>query len=169
MHLTVDDAGNARSAGHWQRCCVYRPAASHQGYDGQKGTDSCDRLAGDGPGAFADSGTVAGGVDYSAVKLAKLLLGGGLELRLVDGQPVVAQRAEDRLGGVHGKPLLLPLLVQPLGRHGRRRLAEAAGYAEFAGFLDVPALIMLLDSSHAFLHFPSEESFGLECSLDISK
>lgn len=41
------------------------------------------------------------------------------------------------------------------------RLAEAAGYAEFAGFLDVPALIMLLDSSHAFLHFPSEESFGL--------
>ena len=40
-------------------------------------------------------------------------------------------------------------------------LAEAAGYAKFAGFLDVPALIMLLDSSHAFLHFPSEESFGL--------
>ena len=41
------------------------------------------------------------------------------------------------------------------------RLAEAAGYAEFAGFLDVQALIRLLDSSHAFLHFPSEESFGL--------
>lgn len=41
------------------------------------------------------------------------------------------------------------------------RQAEAAGYAKFAGFLGVQALLELLDSSHAFLHFPSEESFGL--------
>jgi glycosyltransferase involved in cell wall biosynthesis len=39
--------------------------------------------------------------------------------------------------------------------------AEAAGYAAFVGFLDMPELIRLLDSSHAFLHFPSEEAFGL--------
>jgi glycosyltransferase involved in cell wall biosynthesis len=39
--------------------------------------------------------------------------------------------------------------------------AEAAGYASFVGFLDVIQLIRLLDSSHAFLHFPSEEAFGL--------
>jgi glycosyltransferase involved in cell wall biosynthesis len=41
------------------------------------------------------------------------------------------------------------------------RKAEAEGYAEFAGFLDVQGLVRLLDSSHAFLHFPSEEAFGL--------
>jgi glycosyltransferase involved in cell wall biosynthesis len=41
------------------------------------------------------------------------------------------------------------------------RKAEAAGYASFVGFLDMPELIRLLDSSHAFLHFPSEEAFGL--------
>ena len=41
------------------------------------------------------------------------------------------------------------------------RKAEAAGYATFVGFLDMPNLIRLLDSSHAFLHFPSEEAFGL--------
>jgi glycosyltransferase involved in cell wall biosynthesis len=41
------------------------------------------------------------------------------------------------------------------------RKAEAAGYASFVGFLDMPGLIRLLDSSHAFLHFPSEEAFGL--------
>ncbi len=39
--------------------------------------------------------------------------------------------------------------------------AEAAGYASFTGFLDMPELLRLLDSSHAFLHFPSEEAFGL--------
>lgn len=41
------------------------------------------------------------------------------------------------------------------------RKAEAEGYAKFAGFLDVRELIKLLDTSQAFLHFPSEESFGL--------
>jgi glycosyltransferase involved in cell wall biosynthesis len=41
------------------------------------------------------------------------------------------------------------------------RKAEAEGHARFAGFLDVQELIKLLDTSHAFLHFPSEESFGL--------
>jgi glycosyltransferase involved in cell wall biosynthesis len=41
------------------------------------------------------------------------------------------------------------------------RKAEKAGYASFVGFLDEPGLIDLLDSSHAFLHFPSEEAFGL--------
>jgi glycosyltransferase involved in cell wall biosynthesis len=41
------------------------------------------------------------------------------------------------------------------------RKAEAAGYAAFGGFLNLPELIRLLDSSHAFLHFPSEEAFGL--------
>lgn len=39
--------------------------------------------------------------------------------------------------------------------------ADAAGYAAFVGFLKLPELIRLLDSSHAFLHFPSEEAFGL--------
>lgn len=39
--------------------------------------------------------------------------------------------------------------------------ATLAGFAEFAGFLDAPGLIRLLDSSHAFLHFPQEEAFGL--------
>ena len=41
------------------------------------------------------------------------------------------------------------------------RKAEAEGHAKFAGFLDVQELIKLLDTSQAFLHFPSEESFGL--------
>jgi glycosyltransferase involved in cell wall biosynthesis len=39
--------------------------------------------------------------------------------------------------------------------------AKAGGYAEFAGFLNVQELVRLLDTSHAFLHFPSEEAFGL--------
>lgn len=41
------------------------------------------------------------------------------------------------------------------------RKAEKAGYASFVGFLDSAALIQLLDSSHGFLHFPTEEAFGL--------
>ena len=41
------------------------------------------------------------------------------------------------------------------------KTAEAEGYARFAGFLNVQELVKLLDSSHAFLHFPSEEAFGL--------
>jgi len=41
------------------------------------------------------------------------------------------------------------------------RRAEKAGYASFVGFLDSARLIQLLDSSHGFLHFPTEEAFGL--------
>jgi len=41
------------------------------------------------------------------------------------------------------------------------RKAEAAGYASFAGFLGESQLISLLDRSHGFIHFPSEEAFGL--------
>ena len=41
------------------------------------------------------------------------------------------------------------------------RKGGEAGYARFAGFLEVPELLRLLDSSHGFLHFPTEESFGL--------
>ena len=41
------------------------------------------------------------------------------------------------------------------------RKAEKAGYASFVGFLDSAGLIQLLDSSHGFLHFPTEEAFGL--------
>ena len=41
------------------------------------------------------------------------------------------------------------------------RKGTEAGYARFAGFLEVPGLLRLLDSSHGFLHVPAEESFGL--------
>lgn len=41
------------------------------------------------------------------------------------------------------------------------RKAESAGYASFAGFLNSQSLIELLDRSHGFLHFPTEEAFGL--------
>ena len=41
------------------------------------------------------------------------------------------------------------------------RRGEDEGYAEFTGFLAVDDLIKLMDSSHAFLHFPLEEAFGL--------
>jgi len=41
------------------------------------------------------------------------------------------------------------------------KTAEAEGYARFVGFLNVQSLVELLDSSHAFLHYPSEEAFGL--------
>jgi glycosyltransferase involved in cell wall biosynthesis len=49
------------------------------------------------------------------------------------------------------------------------RKAETAGYATFVGFLDMPELIRLLDSSHAFLHFPSEEAFGLVVAEAIAR
>lgn len=41
------------------------------------------------------------------------------------------------------------------------RRAERDGYAEYAGYLSVDGLIKLMDRSHAMIHFPSEESFGL--------
>lgn len=39
--------------------------------------------------------------------------------------------------------------------------AEQQGYAIYAGFLDVNELIQLMDQSHAMIHFPTEEAFGL--------
>lgn len=39
--------------------------------------------------------------------------------------------------------------------------AERAGYASFVGFLNASALINALDEAHGFLHFPTEEAFGL--------
>jgi len=39
--------------------------------------------------------------------------------------------------------------------------AEKAGYAAHAGFLDTHGLIRLMDESHAMIHCPSEEAFGL--------
>lgn len=44
---------------------------------------------------------------------------------------------------------------------GELRRAEEEGYAAYAGFLDSDKLIRLMDESHAFIHFPSEEAFGL--------
>jgi glycosyltransferase involved in cell wall biosynthesis len=41
------------------------------------------------------------------------------------------------------------------------RKAEQAGYAEYAGYLDIDALIRLMDESEGFVHFPTEEAFGL--------
>lgn len=41
------------------------------------------------------------------------------------------------------------------------RKAESRGYATYAGILEEPALIALMDESDGFVHFPSEESFGL--------
>lgn len=39
--------------------------------------------------------------------------------------------------------------------------AEQKGYAIHVGFLDVKGLIQLMDQSHAMIHFPTEEAFGL--------
>lgn len=39
--------------------------------------------------------------------------------------------------------------------------AEAAGYAEYLGFLGEEELIRIMDESCGFIHFPSEEAFGL--------
>ena len=39
--------------------------------------------------------------------------------------------------------------------------AKAAGYAEYAGVLNTSDLIKRLDQSHGFVHFPTEEAFGL--------
>lgn len=41
------------------------------------------------------------------------------------------------------------------------RKAEREGYASHAGFLDADALIKLMDQSHAMVHCPTEEAFGL--------
>ncbi len=39
--------------------------------------------------------------------------------------------------------------------------AEARGYASHAGFLAADELIVLMDQARGFIHFPSEEAFGL--------
>ncbi|QTN32172.1 glycosyltransferase family 4 protein [Akkermansiaceae bacterium] len=39
--------------------------------------------------------------------------------------------------------------------------AETYGYASYGGVLETEPLIDLLDRSHGFIHFPSEEAFGL--------
>lgn len=41
------------------------------------------------------------------------------------------------------------------------RAAEKEGIAEFAGFLDADQLIALMDRCSGFVHYPSEEAFGL--------
>lgn len=41
------------------------------------------------------------------------------------------------------------------------RKAEAAGYASFAGHLNACQLVELLDEADGFVHFPTEEAFGL--------
>ncbi|PQJ28083.1 hypothetical protein BSZ32_05905 [Rubritalea profundi] len=45
--------------------------------------------------------------------------------------------------------------------HEELQRAEEAGYATHVGFLDVHGLIELMDQSHAMIHCPSEEAFGL--------
>jgi len=51
----------------------------------------------------------------------------------------------------------------PYGRRFVEELkrGEEAGYAAYAGFLDAGSLIDLMDGSEGFVHFPSEEAFGL--------
>jgi glycosyltransferase involved in cell wall biosynthesis len=41
------------------------------------------------------------------------------------------------------------------------RKAEKAGYATHAGYLNADSLISLMDEASGFVHFPSEEAFGL--------
>jgi len=52
---------------------------------------------------------------------------------------------------------------EPYGQAFARELrkAEAAGYASFAGHLHACQLIELLDEADGFVHFPTEEAFGL--------
>jgi glycosyltransferase involved in cell wall biosynthesis len=47
--------------------------------------------------------------------------------------------------------------------------AEAAGYASHEGFLNTPELINLMDRSDGFIHFPSEEAFGLVVAEAIAR
>jgi glycosyltransferase involved in cell wall biosynthesis len=41
------------------------------------------------------------------------------------------------------------------------KIAEALGYASHAGMLGSDALVSLMDRAQGFIHFPSEEAFGL--------
>ena len=41
------------------------------------------------------------------------------------------------------------------------KAAEKEGFAEYAGFLDVRQMVELMDRCSGFIHFPTEEAFGL--------
>jgi glycosyltransferase involved in cell wall biosynthesis len=43
------------------------------------------------------------------------------------------------------------------------------GWASWLGVLDEPALIQCMDSAHALLHFPKEESFGLVVAESLAR
>ncbi len=49
------------------------------------------------------------------------------------------------------------------GRKNAKQLqvAKQRNYADFARYMKVQDLVSTLDSAHAMIHFPSEESFGL--------
>jgi glycosyltransferase involved in cell wall biosynthesis len=51
----------------------------------------------------------------------------------------------------------------PYGRAFAQELQHAIreDYASYVGFLDIDGLILLMDQSHAMIHCPSEEAFGL--------
>jgi glycosyltransferase involved in cell wall biosynthesis len=49
------------------------------------------------------------------------------------------------------------------------RKAEQAGYAEYAGYLDVDTLIRLMDEMEGFIHFPTEEAFGLVVAESLAR
>lgn len=59
----------------------------------------------------------------------------------------------------------------PYGKEFKERIvaAEKAGYARYVGFKTGPDLISLLDSSHALVHFPTEEAFGLVVGEAIAR
>ncbi|MEI8283811.1 MAG: glycosyltransferase [bacterium] len=47
--------------------------------------------------------------------------------------------------------------------------AEKAGFARFLGRLEIDELITLMDSSHALVHFPKEEAFGLVVAESLAR
>ena len=51
----------------------------------------------------------------------------------------------------------------------RVRSAEAAGYARYVGNKSTEELIAWFDRSHAMVHFPSEESFGLVVAEAVAR
>jgi glycosyltransferase involved in cell wall biosynthesis len=46
---------------------------------------------------------------------------------------------------------------------------EMGGWASWLGVLDEPALIQCMDSAHALIHFPLEESFGLVVAESLAR
>jgi glycosyltransferase involved in cell wall biosynthesis len=59
------------------------------------------------------------------------------------------------IGSIHQNDDYARAFVQELKR------AESMGYASHAGWLDTGALVALMDQAQGFIHFPSEEAFGL--------